>query len=76
MLFPSKFTSFQESIIYKMILILECKKDNISVSLLHQKLKDKFTNIDEFVFALDALYALGYVDIDEEDIKYVSCNKI
>jgi hypothetical protein len=53
-----------------MILILEVKKEKININLLYQKLKDKFTNIDEFIFALDGLYALGY--IDEEDIKYVS----
>lgn len=71
MLFPSKFTSFQESIIYKMILILEVKEET-NVNLLYQKLKTKFTGIDEFVFALDGLYALGYINIDGEDIKYVS----
>lgn len=72
MLFPSKFTSFQESIIYKMILILEVKEEKTNVNLLYQKLKDKFTGIDEFIFALDGLYALGYINIDGEDIKYVS----
>lgn len=72
MLLPSKFTSFQESIIYKMILILELKERKINVNLLYQKVKNKFTSIDEFIFALDGLYALGYITIDEEDIKYVS----
>lgn len=72
MLFPSKFTSFQESIIYKMILILELKERKINVNLLYQKVKNKFTSIDEFIFALDGLYALGYIIIDEEDITYVS----
>lgn len=71
MLFPSKFTNFQESIIYKMILILEAKEE-VNVNLLYQKLKTKFTGIDEFIFALDGLYALGYINIDGEDIKYVS----
>ncbi|RXJ85360.1 ABC-three component system middle component 7 [Arcobacter cloacae] len=72
MLLPSKFTSFQESIIYKMILILELEERKINVNLLYQKVKNKFTSIDEFIFALDGLYALGYITIDEEDIKYVS----
>lgn len=72
MLFPSKFTSFQESIIYKMILILEVKEEKSNVNLLYQKLKDKFTGVEEFIFALDGLYALGYINIDGEDIKYVS----
>lgn len=72
MLFPSKFTSFQESIIYKMILILEVKEEKVDVNLLYKKLKTKFTGIDEFIYALDGLYALGYINIEEEDIKYVS----
>lgn len=74
MLFPSKFTSFQESIIYKMILILELKEEKSNINLLYKKLKNKFTCIDEFIFALDGLYALGYINIDGEDIIYVSGN--
>ncbi len=74
MLFPSKFTSFQESIIYKMILILELKEKKINLNLLYKKLKHKFTCIDEFIFALDGLYALGYIKIDGKDIIYVSGN--
>ena len=72
MLFPSKFTSFQESIIYKMILILEVKEEKTNVNLLYQKLKGKFTGMDEFIFFFFGLYALGYINIDGEDIKYVS----
>lgn len=72
MLFPSKFTSFQESIIYKMILILEIKEKKVSINVLYEKLKNNFTGIDEFIFALDGLYALGYIEIENEDIKYVN----
>ncbi|AGR77663.1 hypothetical protein A7H1H_1376 [Aliarcobacter butzleri 7h1h] len=74
MLFPSKFTSFQESIIYKMIVILELKEKKINIKLLYKKLKNKFTCIDEFIFALDGLYALGYINIVGEDIIYASRN--
>lgn len=73
MLFPSKFTSYEESIINKMIFILELKERKIvNINLLYKELEKKFENIDEFIFALDGLFALGYIDIEEEDLKYVS----
>lgn len=73
MLFPSKFTSYEESIINKMIFILELRERKIvNINLLYKELEKKFANIDEFIFALDGLFALGYIDIEEEDLKYVS----
>ncbi|MCB4745720.1 MAG: hypothetical protein LGB68_00985 [Sulfurovum sp.] len=72
MLFPSKFTSFEESVISKMILILEAENKSMGVVDLYNKLKNKFISIDEFIFALDGLYALGYIEIEEEVIKYVN----
>lgn len=72
MLFPSKFTSFEESVINKMILILEIENKSIGLIELYNKFKNKFISIDEFIFALDGLYALGYIEIEDEVIKYVN----
>lgn len=72
MLFPSKFTNFEESVIAKMILILEVEDKTIDVIGLYNKLKKKFKSIDEFIYALDGLYAIGYIEIEEEVIKYVN----
>jgi len=72
MLFPSKFTNFEESVISKMILILEVKDETIAVIDLYNNLKKKFQSIDEFIFALDGLYAIGYIEIENEVIKYVN----
>ncbi len=72
MLFPSKFTNFEESVISKMILILEVKDESVSIIDLYNKLKKKFKSIDEFIFSLDGLYALGYIEIEDEVIKYVN----
>jgi len=73
MLFPSKFTSFEESTINKMALILEKKDINeIIVIELYTKLKKKFNSIDEFIFALDGLYAIGYIEMENGVIKYVN----
>jgi hypothetical protein len=55
-----------------MILILEIKEKKVSINVLYEKLKNNFTGIDEFIFALDGLYALGYIEIENEDIKYVN----
>ncbi len=73
MIFPSKFTSYEESIINKMILILETKKSEIfNINLLYKNLEKEFENIDDFIFALDALFALGYVgSIENQELKYV-----
>ena len=72
MLFPSKFTNFEESVISKMILILEIKDKTIALIDLYNKLKKEFKSIDEFIFALDGLYAMGYIEIEDEVIKYVN----
>ncbi len=72
MLFPSKFTNFEESVISKMILILEVKDKTITVIDLYNKLKKKFKSIDEFIFALDGLYALGYIKLENEVVNYVN----
>jgi len=72
MLFPSKFTSFEDSVINKMILILETEHKSIGLIDLYNQLKNKFISIDEFIFALDGLYALGYIEMEEEVIKYVN----
>ena len=72
MLFPSKFTNFEESVISKMILILEVKDETIAVIDLYKKLNKKFQSIDEFIFALDGLYAIGSIEIENEVIKYVN----
>lgn len=73
MKFPSKFTTYEESLINHMVQILESKVDKvININILYKSVEKKFNHIDDFVFALDALYALGYVEINSEDLIYVS----
>lgn len=74
MSFPNKFTSFDKSILAKIsILILE-GFDSISLSELIQMRLDKFEDISEFMLALDVLYVLGKVELEESQgmIKYVN----
>jgi len=74
MSFPSKFTSFDNSILSKIgFLILE-EIDVISLSdLIHARL-DRFDDISEFMMALDVLYVLGKIELEEGEgiIRYVS----
>ena len=59
MIYPNKHIQFEESIIYKMIHILD-KRDNgeINIHDLFNKTKKKFKNADEFIYSLDVLYVL------------------
>jgi hypothetical protein len=67
MIYPNKHITFEESIIFKMLSILELKKGKEeSIRELYQRVSQKFTNIDEFIYALDVLYLLDKIDINFE----------
>ena len=74
MIYPNKHIQFEESIIYKMIHILD-KRNNgeINIHDLFNKTKKKFKNADEFIYSLDVLYVLDMIEVDfqTETIRYV-----
>lgn len=74
MIYPNKNIRFEESIIYKMISILE-KREKLIINIhdLYNETKIKFKNTDEFIVSLDVLYALDMINIDfeNENIEYV-----
>ncbi|MFC3179238.1 ABC-three component system middle component 7 [Undibacterium amnicola] len=72
MLVPSKFTRLEESTIFKMRCILSDRKENESVLDVYVRTKDFFYDASEFLHALDILYVLGAVNINEDSelIKY------
>jgi len=77
MIYPNKHIRFEESIIYKMIYILEAQEySEITITELFTKTISKFQNADEFIYSLDVLYILNEVEIDFENeiIKYVKRN--
>lgn len=77
MIYPNKHIRFEESIIYKMLFLLEHQEyKEISISELFTKTISKFQNIDEFIYSLDVLYILNEVEIDfkTETITYVKRN--
>lgn len=66
MLVPSKFTRLDESTIFKMKCIIAGKSDNESVIELFSRTRESFYDPSEFIHALDILYVLGILDINEE----------
>ncbi len=77
MIYPNKHIRFEESIIYKMIFLLEAKEHSeMTISELFTKTINKFQNTDEFIYSLDVLYILDEIEIDFENeiIRYVKRN--
>lgn len=77
MIYPNKNIRFEESIIYKMISVLEQQeKQTINIHDLYNKTKTKFKNTDEFIISLDVLYSLDMINVDfeNENIEYVKRN--
>ncbi len=76
MRFPSKITSYKESIISKLPILLEVLKvKDYSVESLYNETKKKLS-IKDFIDALDCLYVLGEITINKEVIHYVNRNTI
>lgn len=78
MIVPSKFTPFEDSILFKMLIILENRVGAIGIEELYAEVEHRFLNIDEYIYSIDVLYTLGYVnvDIDKGVIEYVNRNKM
>lgn len=74
MSFPSKFTSFDNSILAKIGFLIMEEIDVISLSDLMDSRLDKFEDISEFMLALDVLYVLGKIELEEDAgvIRYVN----
>lgn len=74
MIIPNKITRLDRSIIGKAgYLILE-GIDEIPLQKLMKERLRKFSDIGEFILALDTLYVLGKIELDEDEgmVKYVS----
>ena len=74
MSFPSKFTKFDQSILAKISLLIVDDVESIKLSELIRLRLSKFEDISEFLLALDVLYALGKIEIDENEgmIRYAN----
>ena len=64
MSFPSKFTRFDNSILAKISFLMEDELEHITMAELAKLKLSKFTDVSEFMRALDILYVLGKIDLD------------
>jgi hypothetical protein len=74
MIYPNKHLRVHESVIYKMVHVLENRQDgSINIHDLYISIEKYFQNIDEFIVALDVLYALDMIELDfkTEMLSYV-----
>ena len=74
MAFPNKFTTFDKSILAKISMLIIDEADSISLAELIELRLQKFEDISEFMLALDVLYVLGKIELDESQgiINYVN----
>lgn len=73
MITPNKTISFRDSIIFKMTSILEIDFIDVNLVNLYKQTKNNFSGLDEFIYALDVLYILGKIDINEDLGKIIKC---
>lgn len=64
MIVPNKFTPLDKSILEKLPAILVGLEECASIHDLYQHLESNFEDVGEFLYALDALYVLGVVELD------------
>jgi hypothetical protein len=67
MLTPNKTISINESCLYRSALLLSKLKGEIAVEELYKSEKKIFLDIPDFIDALDLLFILGKIVLDEED---------
>ncbi|MBR7369182.1 hypothetical protein LVT82_09550 [Klebsiella variicola subsp. variicola] len=65
MIVPNKSIPLKDSIIFKMLAVLEEDFDVIDLIDLYDKVSVSFSNLDEFLYSLDVLFILGKVELIE-----------
>lgn len=74
MIVPNKLVRYKESIIYKMMTIIEHRDNgNIKIADLYNKCKNKYNSVDEFIYSIEVLYILECINIDfiKGEVNYV-----
>ena len=66
MLVPSKFTRLEESTLFKMKSILSGRSESDTVEDVYHRTRNVFVDASEFLHALDVLFVLGILNIEEE----------
>ncbi|MDK8193474.1 hypothetical protein QP794_25615 [Paenibacillus sp. UMB7766-LJ446] len=79
MIVPNKVVNYEESIIGKMIPVLESLRNNDnSVEKLFYELQEIFDGVEEFIYTIEALFILDVinVDLDTGGLEYVERNSL
>lgn len=72
MKFPSKVTSYKESIIAKFPAVLsKLEKQDMTPAELYKGMKSRVSDIREFMDIMDCLYALNKIELKGEVVHYV-----
>lgn len=74
MILPNKLITFHDSILIKIIYIIEViENKDMNVYELYEIVQNNFVDLNEYILALDVLYVLERIEYDERlgDIKYV-----
>jgi hypothetical protein len=75
MILPNKVIRLEDSIIGKTTYLLDALKHReIGVEELYYTLSNKFDDINDFIVAIDVLFVLGSVVLENEVLKYVNRN--
>lgn len=75
MKFPSKITSYKESIISKLVLLArELQKSDMTLIALYNKTRHSFDDLTEYIDAVDCLFAINKIDYlsDKGVLHYVA----
>ena len=76
MKFPNKVTPYNKSILPKLpILLTFLREKDYTVTTLYDNVKEKMS-VNEYIDALDCLYALGNITMNKEVLHYVERNTI
>lgn len=65
-MFPNKVVDIENSILYKMTYILKNFEVGDTISSLYLKVSNKFLDINEFLFSIDILFVLDFIDHFDE----------
>lgn len=79
MIIPNKVTSYKESIISKLPIILEkLVEKETNIQNLYFEVEKDFLDINEYILALDVLFVLDSIELDEgkRSIRYVKANNM
>ncbi|MGF3066977.1 ABC-three component system middle component 7 [Facklamia sp. P12950] len=74
MKFPSKVTSYQDSVFPKITIILDTvHNEPMEVIKLFNQTKKKFDNINDFIEVLVILFAIKKINLNKEGVIYYVC---